>query len=255
MLNELRKISIFIKRDFRMLFTYKLAFTVSLLSIIFNLFYLLLFGSMFGSRDVGSVGWSFLTNIMNSTAFSLRTEMMMGTLESILITPTKIHTVIFGYVLFGCFFGLLSMGVLIVVGIFCFGVTAFATANIFTLIIFILSTIMMMGFGMIFSGLTIWLKNIGDTIPIILGVSMFFCGIYFPIQVLPEFLQPVAKFIPFYYSIEGIRKSLIINTSTHELMGYIVILSVLAITFIALGIFILHKGLIKAKKDGSLAFY
>ena len=201
------------------------------------------------------MGWSFLWNIMNSVSFSLRSEMMMGTLESILLTPSKIVTMMIAYTIFGGIFGLISMGILFFLGIAIFGVTAFATFNIFTLLFFILSIIMMGGFGMLFGGLTIWFKNIGQTIPIIQGVTMFFCGVYFPLTILPSKIQIFAKFIPFYYSIEGMRRSLIPGAIDSSLYSYIVILLICSIFAVIIGLFVLHKGLIKAKKEGSLGFY
>ncbi|MCK4364754.1 MAG: ABC transporter permease [Thermoplasmatales archaeon] len=271
MFDELRKIPVFVVRDFRILFTYKLAFSMTFFSIVFNLFYLVLFGSMFGSADlavlssyggdfisyilVGSIGWGFLWTIMGATSTSLRTEMMIGTLESILLTSTKMFTMMLSYSLFGCFFGLISIGILMLVGHFLFGITVFATATVYTLIIFILSATMMMGFGLIFGGLTIWLKNIGSTLPLLQNIIMFFCGVYFPISVLPEFMQPIANYMPFYYSIEGLRKSLIPSTPTSEVLFYVLVLLFLSILFMILGIFVLHRGLIKAKKGGSLSFY
>jgi len=270
MMDEIRKVGVFIKRDFRILFTYRLAFSTAFLGIIFNLFYLVLFGSMFGSRElsallpyggdfisyilVGSIGWGFMWSIMGMTSSSLRSEMMMGTLESILLTSTKISTIMIAYTIFGCIFGLLSIGILISVGFFCFGVS-FGTATAYTFVIMFLSALLMMGFGMIFGGLTIWVKNIGQVAPLIQNVAMFFCGVYFPITVLPNYLQPVAKYVPFYYSIEGLRKSLIPTTPESEMMKYIIILLVLSIAFILIGLYALCKGLAKAKKDGNLAFY
>lgn len=271
MLDELRKIPIFVARDFRILFTYKLAFSMSFFEIIFTLFYLVLFGSMFGHVNIpaisqynsdfisyiliGSIGWGFLWSIMNATSSSLSTEMMMGTLESILLTSTKLSTMVLSYAIFGCFFGLITILILLLVGFLIFGIAAFATATIYTLIIFILSTTMMIGFGMIFGGLTIWLKNIGDTVPLLQNIVMFFCGVYFPIAVLPELLQPVAYFMPFYYSMEGLRKSMISTTPFPEMIFYVMVPLFLSILFIILGLIILNKGLIKAKKEGSLAFY
>lgn len=272
MFEEIKKIPVFITRDFKILLTYKLAFSMSFFEIVFNLFYLVLFGSMFGEASlpylpsayggdfisyilVGSIGWGFLWSIMNATSSSLSTEMMMGTLESILITSTKIRTIILSYALFGCFFGVITMGVLFAVGFGLFGITAFSNASVFTLIIFALSTIMMTGFGMIFGGLTIWLKNIGDTVPLLQNIVMFFCGVYFPIGVLPGYMQPVSKVMPFYYSIQGLRKSLIPSTPFSEMLNYILILSALSICFVVLGLFILKLGLNKAKKEGTLAHY
>lgn len=273
MINEIKKIAVFVRRDFRMLFTYKLAFFMSFLSIVFNLFYLVLFGSMFGTlrsdiamqigsnQDfisyilIGSMGWGFLWTVVNSTGFSLKTEMMMGTLESILATPTKIMTMIIAYTLFGCFFGFISFILLFFIGYIFFGIAAFASANIFTIIVFVLSIIMMMGFGLIFSGLTIWLKNIGETIPLFQGLSLFFSGVYFPISILPIYLQPVAKYVPFYYSMQGLRISLRTTSLTSELANNIIILFILAIIFLIIGYLILRYGLIKSRKEGSLSYY
>jgi ABC-2 type transport system permease protein len=271
MLKELKKIPVFIKRDFQLLLSYKLAFFTSMLSSIFTIFYFVLFGSMFGNTTialtveeggsfisyilVGSIGWGFMWTIMSITSSSLSTEMMLGTLESILVTPTKLITLMLSYTIFGGFFGLATIAVLMSIGYLVFGITVFASANIFTLIIFILSTMMMLGFGLIFGGLTIWLKNIGETVPLLQNIAMFFCGVYFPISVLPAFLQPVSKAVPFYYSIQGLRLSLIASTPTDELIHYTILLLEFSISFILFGIFVLRLGLAKAKKDGSLSFY
>ncbi|HEC80985.1 MAG TPA: ABC transporter permease [Thermoplasmatales archaeon] len=271
MLEELKKIPVFILRDLRILFTYKLAFSMSFLSILFNLFYLVLFGSMFGSTIlpilspyggnfiyyilVGSVGWGFMWSIMSATSTSVSTEMMMGTLESILLTSTRVSTIMLSYAIFGGLFGLISVAILLFVGFFVFGIAVLSAATMYTLIIFILSTVMMVGFGIMFGGLTIWLKNIGDTVPFIQNVTMFFCGVYFPVEVLPKFLQPVAHFMPFYYSIEGVRKSLLPTTSFSEIFFYVEVLLCLAVITVVVGMLILRKGVDKAKKEGSLAFY
>lgn len=271
MFEEIKKISSFLKRDFIMLATYKLAFTSSFIGMIFNLLYFILFGSLFESSVtplldpyggnyiayilIGSIGWTFLWSIMNTTAQSLRSEMMMGPLETILLSKTKLYTLMVSYASFGSFFGLLSTIVFFIIGYILFGISLSGSVSIFTLIIFILSAFMMMGFGMIFSGLTIWLKNIGNTIPFIKNIIMFFCGVYFPITVLPHSIQPVVNFIPFYYSIEGLRRSLISTTPQIEMIIITLILIGFVIFFNVIGIIILQKGLNKAKIEGSLSFY
>ena len=119
---------------------------------IFTIFYFVLFGSMFGETTIaltgseggtfisyiliGSIGWGFMWTIMSITSSSLSTEMMLGTLESILVTPTKLTTLMISYTIFGGVFGLATIGVLLLIGYFIFGITVFASASIFTLIIF-----------------------------------------------------------------------------------------------------------------------
>lgn len=271
MFNELEKIGVFLKRDFRMLYTYKIAFLITFLNMVITFFYLVLFGGMFAVNQVsalepyggnfisfiliGSIGWGFLWNVLNTTSFSLRNEMVMGTLESVLLTPTKIYTMMIAYALFGCFFGLLSMAILFLIGIGFFGLSAFESSSIYTIVIFFLSATMMLGIGMIFSGLTIWYKHIGQTLPLIQGITMIFSGVYFPINQLPPILQPVPKIIPFYYSMEGLRLSLIPTTPTSEILKIIIILLILTISFLIIGLYSINRGLKNAKREGSLAFY
>ncbi len=271
MIDEIRKIPVFIARDFRILFTYKLAFSMSFFNVFFTLIYFVLFGSMFGQMQVssldayggdfiyyilvGSIGWGFMWTVMAVTSSSLSVEMSLGTLESILLTPTKVITMMISYSLFGSFFGLVTIVTVLGLGFFLFGITVFANATIFTLLFFILSLFMMAGFGLIFGGITIWLKNIGDTVPIIQSVAMIFCGVYFPIAVLPSFVQPIRHIMPFYYSMEGLRKSLIPTTPTSEIYFYLGVLAAFTIIFIVLGVIILNIGFTKARKDGSLMFY
>ncbi len=271
MFDEIKKIPYFTARNFRMLYTYKLALFASVISVVFNLFYMILFGGMFGITNpesisqyqgnfisyilVGSIGWSFLWSILTATSGALTEEMRLGPFESILLTPTKIRTLMFSYSLYGCVIGLIVMSLLTLIGFLLFGISVFANTTIYTLLIFFLSIVMMLGFGMIFGGLTIWLKNIGLTVDLLRDIATFFCGVYFPVAVIPEVFQPIARYIPFYYSIEGLRLSLLEGTTVSEIMNYVFILVILSIVIVFIGLVVLRIGLNKAKKDGSLAYY
>lgn len=274
MLNEIKKIFVIIKRDMRVYFTYKLAVSMAFLSILFNFFYMVLFGSMFEAGVIsvvtqtyganfnyisyiliGSIGWGFMWSIMSQTSESIRSEMELGTLESLMLTPTSIYTMIVAYTLFGCFFGFLSIIGLLLIGLVFFDINVLATMTIFTPIVLVLSIILMTGFGMILGGLTLWIKNIGETAPLIQSVAMFFCGVYFPIAILPGFLKDIAPIVPFYWSIEGLRQSLNPQASTSYLINCSLILVFLCVIFLIIGAYVLHRGLMKAKKDGSLSFY
>lgn len=271
MLTQIKIIGALLKRDLRILITYKFAFTTMLFSIGISLFYLVLFGAMFGVEIpvpiaeygmdfvsyllIGAVGWAFLWSVLNVTAQSTRNEMLMGTLEPLLLTKVKLPTLMIAYTIFGSLFGLASLSLLLLVGYFAFGVAAFAAANVFTLTIFILSALLVGAIGFIFAGVTFWVKNIGAGVPVLQNIAIFFSGVFFPITMLPEVLQPISKFVPFYYSIEGMRKSLLPTVSATEMVNYVGILLVFVVLFAALGLYILHRGLIKAKKGGTLAYY
>ncbi len=269
-LHEIKKTIYFVERDFRVLMSYRLAFIMMFSSIFFNLIYLVFFGSMFGDATptvlkpyggdyisyilVGSVGWGFMWSIAGATSTSLRNEMMLGTLESLVLTGTSITTVMISYMLFGALFGLISIALIIGVGIALLGVSALSGATLATAALFALSVVMMGGLGMVFGGLTMWVKNVGRAFPLFQNFSMIFAGVYFPLAVIPASIRWVAKVLPFYYVIEGIRLSLIPDKMPLA-WHYAVVTGVFSAVMISLGLISVRVGFDRARKEGTLTFY
>ena len=267
---ELKKTLYFVERDLKLLLSYRFAFVMMFSSVFFNLIYMVLFGSMFGTNTpaaikpygtdyisyilVGSVGWSFMWSIAGATSSALRNEMLLGTFESILLTGTELPTMMVAYMIFGSLFGLISMGVIILIGIAILGISALSGAGLATLVLFLISIIMMGGFGMLFGGLTIWVKNIGQAFPVFQNISMIFAGVYFPLSVIPSYIRWLALLMPFYYQIEGIRLSLV--PGKEVLVWHYVLMSALfAIILLVLGVASIHFGLNRARREGTTMFY
>jgi ABC-2 type transport system permease protein len=202
---------------------------------------------------IGSIGWGFMWSISGATSNALRSEMTMGTLEAIMSTPTRITTLVLSYTIFGAIFGVFSILLTLGVGVAIFGVGIVGTVSAATMVVFLLMMVMMGGIGMMFGGLTVWTKNVGQLVGFFQNVSMFFAGVYFPLSVLPELVRPVANVLPFYYSIEGLRRSLL--PGTPDVWYYAGITAVAALVMIICGYLTLKYGIKKAKKDGSLSFY
>ena len=72
---------------------------------------------------------------------------------------------------------------------------------------------------------------------------MFLSGTFFPFEVMPDFLQAIAKFLPLYYINEGMRASMI------SLDGDIIIYNLLVILVVAIVIFVLGVLLTSWKED------
>jgi len=267
--SELGKIGIFLRRDFAMLSTYKFAFVTNTLSKFFIFFWMVLIGKIFGQTSsilspyggnfisfvlVGTIGWSLSWNIIDAMIFSVRNEMLMGTIEAIFLTPTSKVIIMLAYGIFGFVFGMISVISFFLVGLFAFDINIFAAANLYTLAIFILSCTTATGIGLILCGLTFWQKYLGQFVPFLQGIAVFFSEVYFPTAVLPSYLQPLSQIVPFYYSIKGIRLSLL-GIPTTELIQCILVLFILTIVFFMIGFFTLDKCIAKAKRDGTLSFY
>ncbi|MBU7019286.1 MAG: ABC transporter permease [Theionarchaea archaeon] len=266
----IRKVLMFIKRDFLMLFTYRFALVFNYLQMIMNLFLFVLFASMFGERVltilepyggdyisyilVGSIGWGYLWSAMGSASGSIQQEMVQGTFEPIFLTPTSPYIIVFAYTVWGLLMGTFSMLTFLSLGVFVFKIEL--TGNILlALVLMGLSVLMMVGFGLMVAGLNIFLKQVGSFVPVIQAVSLFFCGVYFPIEVLPRILHPISRIFPFYYSITGLRMALSDKASVPEVAPYFWILLVLAVLALGIGMYFFRRGLNRARREGTLAYY
>lgn len=269
-MNFIRKILIFIKRDLQIMLTYKIVMISNYTYMIMNFFFFIFFAKMFGTRFldalkpyggdfisyilIGSIGWGFLWSVMGSSSGSLRNEMMQGTFEPIFLTPTSPYIFILAYTIWGIFMGVISMLIFLTIGFLFFDVIIIGN-YIIALLILSLSIIMMIGFGLAVAGLGIYVKRVGNLISIVQSISLFLCGVYFPIEVLPSWIQPISKFLPFYYSIIGLRIALSSNLNRESLLFTISILFFFCFSAIILGIYFLKKGINKARKEGTMAYY
>lgn len=266
----LRDILIFIKASFQMLSTYKFAMFSNYASMLMNLFVFVLFVGMFGSRTVeslelfggdpiayiiiGSIGWGYLWTVSISIISSITDEIATGTFESIFLTPASPYAMMIAHIIFGLIVTTVPMTTLLTIGLVFLDIKILGNYLI-AFFILCLSILMMIGFGLIIAGLNIVLKQIGPVISAIQSISVFFCEVYVPVSVLPELLQPISKVIPFYYLMMSWRIALSPNANFEMLWQHAVIVGALGIASIASGIYTFEKGLDRARKEGTLAYY
>ena len=101
--------------------------------------------------------------------------------------------------------------------------------------------------------MTSGLVRFGPSFENIAWASLFFLAplgcIYYPIEILPEWLQYIAKLLPLVHIFEEMRNVLI-----HDIINYLQILKAIIISFIyfLLGIIIFYLSYEGAKNRGTL---
>jgi ABC-2 type transport system permease protein len=155
----------FFKRDLSQSLSYRLSFLLQLGSIFFSvaIFYFLsrLFGGSINTQLeayggdyfsfvlIGLAFTGFLGLSLSTFAESIREGQMMGTLEIMLLSPTRLSTILFSSSLWAYCLTTLRVIVYLVVGAFVFGANL-GNANIITaLVVMLLSIISFSGFGIL----------------------------------------------------------------------------------------------------------
>ena len=77
-------------------------------------------------------------------------------------------------------------------------------------------------------------------------------GVYFPVSVLPGWMQPLTRFSPATYVLEGMRAALLDGARTGTLLVHLGRLVLIGLIAVPLGLLIFRRAEIYAKRTGKL---
>jgi ABC-2 type transport system permease protein len=159
---------------------------------------------------VGTTVWMWQNITLWQVGGSLRNEQLRGTLESNWMSPTWRFSFLIGGSLVQLVQMLLFMAVTALeFGLF-FGVR-FHGNPLLALLVLLASIPSIYGIGMAFASLVINMKEANSFVQLVRGAVMIFCGITFPIAVLPPVMQRVAAWLPQTYTIQAFRSAALAN--------------------------------------------
>ncbi len=267
----LRKAAAFIKRDFLTEISYKSGFLSSLIGIFFAALTFFFISKLFGQAAaphlqeyggeyfpfvlIGIAFSSFLSTGLSSSASAIRQEQMQGTLEAMLITPTRASSITIYLSLWNFIFSSFHILVYLLLGRFVFGIRFSVSQPFLILLILFLSILTFTSIGIISSSFVMIFKR-GDPVNWIVSTAFeLLGGIYYPISILPEPLQFISHFLPITYALKALRGVLLAGYSFAQVKVDVLALFGFAVILFPLAILFFEYALKWAKKDGSLCQY
>lgn len=220
---------------------------VSLLSIGLLTRFLMVDESMVSFLIVGSIALTILQVAQLDVSYVLLFDMWSKSIKNTFIAPVHSWHLIFGSLLFGIMRGSVVFAILASVSFYLFGFK-FQTGGLIPPLIFLIGVFAMaaiIGIVVCISILTFGQK--ADVAAWSLsGLILLFSGIYYPVDVLPAFLQSVSRAIPLTYFLEYYR-SVFIPGPHHLIVG----LS-LAALYLLLGLILFDRAINRARRTGIL---
>ncbi|MDD5355411.1 MAG: ABC transporter permease [Candidatus Omnitrophica bacterium] len=270
-MSALRKMAAFIKKDFLIYTSYRFAFILNLLSIVFTMANFYFAAKIFGQGPVpylkeyqtgyfsfvviGLALSAYLYTALHSFSGNIRQEQIIGTLEAMLVTPTKTPIIIIALSLWDFIFTSITAVAYLLFGALFFKMDLSHMNLLAALIIIILTIICFSSIGMISASFIMVFKK-GDPVDwLIAGFSGFFGGVFFPVELLPQAVRAVSYLIPITYSLRALRHALLQGYSCKVLMPDMGMLLLFCIILLPLGIWMFKYAVKRAKVDGSLAYY
>lgn len=266
-----RKLLAFVIRDFQTEKSYRLSFIMRFAGIFFSLATFFFISKLFGKNVnvylqsyggdyfsfvlIGIAFSGFLAVGLNSFSGSINSAQSQGTLEAMLVAPTRLGAIILYSSLWSFLFTSINVIVYLFLGSLIFGADL-SKANLpAALLILVLTIFVFSGIGIISASFIMVLKR-GDPINwIFSSLSTLIGGTFFPITVMPFWAQKLAYFFPVFYALRAMRQALLLGYSFSDLSFDLIALTVMALIFLPVSIFTFNYAVRQAKIDGTLGTY
>jgi len=267
----LTKAAAFIKRDFLTEISYKSAFLMNLIGVFFSVLTFFFIAKLFGKaaaphlQEYGGdyfpfvlIGIAFSTFLgvgLGTSAGALRQEQMIGTLEAMLITPTRATSIVIYLSLWNFIYSSFNILVYLFIGRFIFGIKFSLSHPLLIVVVFFLSILSFSSLGIISSCFVMVFKR-GNPVNWIVSSSFdLLGGVYYPITILPGPLQVISHALPITYALQALRGILLTGYSFTQVRTEILALLGFALVLFPLSVLLFEFALKWAKKEGSLSQY
>lgn len=221
---------------------------------------LALFTARTGTADylgfiaVGTTIWMWQNVVLWGVGFSLRNEQMRGTLESNWLTPSWRLSFLIG----PSAIHLVNMLMFLAISALEFGLVfgvRFNGSPWLTLLVILASIPSIYGIGMAFASLVITAKEAHNFVFMARGLVMIFCGISYPVSILPGWMQGFAQWLPQTYMMRAVRNAALANASLNDLLPDLLALAGFGTFWLLAGAVLFYWMERRARQSGAIGQY
>lgn len=265
----LRKAWAFIRRDFQIETSYSINFLITAAN---SLFPLVLFffvsqlvsspgsleqygGDYFAYSLIGLAFTRYFQLALGSFSDSIQRAQVTGCLEAMLGSQTPAQVSVLLSSLYSLIVSALQLALIFMVGVFVFGFDL-SRMNLFsTGLVFMLSLLIFLSFGIVSAACIVVLKK-GDPLGWLLTSSnAILGGAFFPVDIMPGWLERISNVIPAKYSLDALRMTILRGEPVAAVSGQVLVLCGIALVFVPLSIKLFLSSVEHAKRTGTLIQY
>lgn len=261
----------FIKRDFFIALSYRTRFLaqiggVFLSTLLFFFMSRLVDGGISGHLAgyggdyfafvlIGVAFTDYLFVSVNSFADEIRQGQMLGTLEALLCSALSPVMILFCSSLYNFLFTTFRVVLYLLIGTLIFGMQIHLAHLGAFAVIMVLTIMSFWGIGLLSAALVVVFKQPSPLGWLMGPLAGLLGGVVYPIDVLPHWLQDMARLLPVTWSLDAMRLLLLNGMGWNNVLPHMVVLFVFSLVLQGTGMVCFRYALQVARKDGSLLHY
>ena len=268
---EIRKLPAFLRRDFLVAWTYRLAFVVDWLNLFGQILVFSLVGRLIDPSTLPVIGGEQVTYVefvvtgiavttllqisLGRVVAATREEQLMGTLEALLMTPTSQWTIQVGLVVYDLVYVPIRTLGIVLIAVLLFDASIHASGLGPAIAILLVFMLFAWGVGMLGAALVLTFRRGVNVLTFATSIVMIGSNAYVPVDVLPSWAAWIAVINPVTFAIDGVRGALLGGGGWQDAVDTIVILLPIALISLLVGVVSIRLALARERRRGTLGLY
>ncbi len=167
---------------------------------------------------IGTVVWAYLRAVFSNIGEMITWERWEGTIEYTMMAPISRLTHMLGVSLFSIVYGLVRSALLLGVLALFFDVDLGGANLGGAAVVLLAGSLSFVGFGIMAATLPLLFPERGEEMTFVISsVLLLVSGVYYPVSVLPGWMEAMARFSPATYVLEGMRSTILEGAATTSL--------------------------------------
>lgn len=269
--SDLRRVRAYLKKEWLIQMSYRFMFLFSVFGVFTTIATYFFIDRLFGRQItpdlapfgapyfayvlVGNAFFAYVGSAIGGMAGRIGTEQSLGTLEVLLGTPTRLWVLILGMAVWNTLYASAEVVLFFLVGGAGFGVD-FSAINwpallaILGLVILVFNSI-----GLAEAGCLLVFKRGAVAAWAVNGVWALLGGVFFPVTVLPPWLQGLAEINPITHAIRGLQLAIFQGAPVSQISYELGVLGFYSVLLVPLGLWTWRWALRRGKIEGSLCLH
>lgn len=264
----LRQVWLFFWRDVSIARTYRTVFVLEAIEALFGaaaFYYVARFvdspelqralpqgGSYFEFSLVGFVFLDYLNAALDAFDRSLQEARDSGTLEHLLVTQTSLPVFVAGSAIYPFAATMVRIAIYVAWAAMLFRFPLHSANWLAVLAVLMAALLAFSGLGILSASYLLIFKRGNPAKWLFLGISSVAGGMLFPVSILPDWLQWVARLNPVTYALEAMRSALLGGAGVEEIWKLLVTLLVFAVVLLPVSMSAFAWSLRRTKITGTL---
>ncbi|MEO6715436.1 MAG: ABC transporter ATP-binding protein/permease [Mycobacteriales bacterium] len=270
-LTEMRKLPAFGRRDLLIQLSYRTAYLSEVLSLSLQTVVFAFVAKLVDPTKIpvdAGVGNPYLAFVavgiavaafmqlgLSRVVAAIQTEQALGTLDSLLVTPTAFPTIQLGSAMYDAVYVPLRTAIFLTAVSLAFGVRFHASGFLPAAAVLFLFVPVVWGIGVVAAAGVLTFRRGANLIGFAAAASSLTSGAFFPLTLFPRWISAVAKYNPMALTLRLMRDVLINGAGWSSISGGLVALAVSALVSLSLGTVAFRAAVARERRLGTIGLY